>query len=465
MYLAIGQILTYILSFATTVILARTLNPDGFGILTFAGSFISYFAILASFGINGMAVPELTKDKEIQLTKINKILSFKIVLTIISFLLLLVILPFINKPAVIKLTILTSGISLFISSISIEWVFTAMQEMKFISISNIINSFLYALLIVIGIWIFGNQRIYIIPIFSVIASAVANIYLFLKLNKKIKYKYNFNIKFNDFKYLILQSYPFLFSGVFALFNTNIDMLIIGFVGTGTQLGLYSCAYKFVGLCTTLAAFIYRPVYPIFSKSFYDKDYNLLDKTLNQIRRIIYIIALPIASVTVLLSKDILKLFFGEKYIDAWIPLIILMIFVALYYVREIYGYALMAWGQQKKYMKIVMYSSTVNIVGNLVLIPVFGIIGASVATLISEIINLTCMFYQANKTYKIKYENGYVFKIIVSNLFLMIIIVLMKYFNVNLILIMIIVGIVYLAMLFLLRVIDIKEIKTLISKK
>nr|WP_242946856.1 polysaccharide biosynthesis C-terminal domain-containing protein [Clostridium haemolyticum] len=65
--------------------------------------------------------------------------------------------------------------------------------------------------------------------------------------------------------------------------------------------------------------------------------------------------------------------------------------------RENYGYSLNAWNKENKYLKSVIISSLTNLILNLIFIPIYGIIAASITTLVSEVLNF---FYYEKVFYK-----------------------------------------------------------------
>ncbi|WP_278280846.1 polysaccharide biosynthesis C-terminal domain-containing protein [Clostridium saccharobutylicum] len=118
-----------------------------------------------------------------------------------------------------------------------------------------------------------------------------------------------------------------------------------------------------------------------------------------------------------------------------------------------------AWNLQKKYMKVVLLSSIYNIISNFAFIKYYGIEGAAVNTLISEIINVVLMFKISRNVVKIKYENKFIAKILVSSLGMSVIILICKIVTYNAIILSIIGGGIYFCLLFITNTISISEIK------
>ena len=241
--------------------------------------------------------------------------------------------------------------------------------------------------------------------------------------------------------LVKLSFPFFFSGIFATINCNIDTIFLGYMTNPVEVGLYNSAYKIINMLIVIATIIFTPVYPILIELYNNENsinFNKLTNLVNIVRKIIMIISIPILFISFILGKNIISTFYGETYIEASNVLSILLIYVALLYIRELYGYRLNACGLQNKYMKIVCFSAFINIVLNIILIPIWGMIGSAITTLVSEIINLIFMYYISQKYKYIKNVNNYLVKIIVSSLIISIICVFIKTYFSNAILISII---------------------------
>jgi O-antigen/teichoic acid export membrane protein len=108
----------------------------------------------------------------------------------------------------------------------------------------------------------------------------------------------------------------------------------------------------------------------------------LNKTLKNTSRLIFLITFPIAFITSIYSNSILKIF-GVGYINASLPLIILMFgqaFCSLFGSATIY---LNMTGRQKIFQYILIIAVVINFVSNRLLVPKYGMIGASISFVLS----------------------------------------------------------------------------------
>ncbi|WP_242846036.1 polysaccharide biosynthesis C-terminal domain-containing protein [Clostridium novyi] len=128
---------------------------------------------------------------------------------------------------------------------------------------------------------------------------------------------------------------------------------------------------------------------------------------NNVCTIVVLIGVPIVVGGILLSKEIILLVFGEQFIKARIPFIILLLYILVLFMRETYGYGLNAWNREGKYLKSVIISSIANLILNLIFIPKYGIIAASITTLVSELLNFFIMRKYALEVVSTDYLKNY----------------------------------------------------------
>lgn len=458
--LTVANIIGQVLMFIAVVYTARYFGPNNFGIINFSNVIVTYFTAIASFGLQTLGTIEIAKSNKNNNFKINTIISLRLVLAVIAYILIIICVIFINKSIVYKLNILAYGLTIFPTAIYVDWIFNANEEMQFNSRSIIIKNLLYSFLVIVSLVGFKIKNLYYLPIFMFISTLLSSLYLLRIIKKYYNIKFKFIINISEYKYLISSAWPFFFSGIFATINSNIATLMLGFMRSDYEIGIYNSVYKIVNVFIMVAGLLFTPVYPLLIKYYNENKILKLNVLINNLRKIIYIISIPLVFAAFILNKEIIITLYGDKYKGASFVFTILIIYVAILFVREIYGYSLSAWNLQKKYMNIVLISSFYNIISNVIFIKKFGIQGAALNTLISEIINLILMFKVSRSNVKIKYKNSFIFKIVASSIVMSFVIYLIKYITSNGIILSAIGIVAYFAMLFICKVVTINELRT-----
>jgi len=457
-----GNFSNKLILFFINIYIANRFSTEQFGIVNFCTVFVSYFLMLANMGTQNYAVLELSKIK-VSVEKIgSQILNIRLIFSIISYLLLIIIVYISKFDHLTKVGIILSGLTIIFTSFNISWIFNAFQDMKHMSISLFIQNFVAFIFILLIIEVLNMKSINIVNLSYSIGTLCSSIYLFIIFKRKYGIRLHQRLDLNQSKRIINQSIPFFFSGIFATINCNIDIILIGVMLGNQNVGLYSAAYKIINVLLVVSTIIFTPLYPVIIRLFSQKDKKLY-KILYTTKKVIYSLAIPLIMVSFSVSKKIISTFYKSEYYTAHTVLSILLIYVGVFFVREFYGYQLSAFSLQKKYMKIVLVSSSVNIIMNIILIPRFGYQVAAITTLISEIINLFLMRYIVNKIIKVKLETTIIIKITISSIIVLLFINLILKMNIFIIFMTSVV--IFVGLLFALKVFSILEIKQLIIKE
>lgn len=183
--------------------------------------------------------------------------------------------------------------------------------------------------------------------------------------------------------LLVFSIPLLVLALFSLVVNWTDTIVLGYLRTTEDVGIYNAALPIALLIPILLngmSYIYMPVL----SDLYSQ------KKLNEIRRMyavttkwIFALTYPIFLVVVLFPRPVLSLLFGRAYLAGSTALQILVIGFFVHTFLGLNGATLLSLGETKYLMWASAISSIVNILLNLILILWFGILGAAVATALS----------------------------------------------------------------------------------
>ena len=118
---------------------------------------------------------------------------------------------------------------------------------------------------------------------------------------------------------------------------------------------------------------------------------------SKLSKISFLIAIPIF-ITLLLFSDIFLALFGDDYIKGSVVLLILAFMATLNAWFGSTGYSLTMTGRQMTLAKLILLALAVNIILDVILIPIMGIEGAAIATFISTVgWNVVAILYIKNK--------------------------------------------------------------------
>lgn len=201
--------------------------------------------------------------------------------------------------------------------------------------------------------------------------------------------------------LVVFSAPLLLSTVFAILLTHVDTLLIGYLRSSYEVGLYNAAYPLAtGLLLVLSAFGFLYL-PLTSRLDSENRLEEIDAIYKTTTKWIYIVTFPVFLIFTMFSGDALSIFFGENYRPAGLALTILSIG---FFTNASFGRnreTLSALGHTMQIFVANMAAFILNILLNFVLIPYYGIVGAAIASALSYVIMNIIIYYVLDRLYNI----------------------------------------------------------------
>ena len=453
----IGQLFTFVI----VIYYSGIIGKYNFGKITLAQQILLYFTMIVLFGIQTYGTRIVSADRENAYKKAGEIITFRLVISLICFAVICLSTFVINKDINFKVIFVIFGLTLIPTALNIDWVFNGLQEMQHNAIYNLCKNIIPC--IIIFIFLKSENNMYIIPIAIFIGLSIGVIYQYIIFF--IADKGKFELRFNKDIVLKYSRYgmPFLMSGFFSMINNNADKIIMGFTRTEGELGIYQAAYIFISFLINVAAIIFTPVFPLLIKYFHEDKKEELRRICDGTSKLVAFTVVPIFVGGIILSKDIILLY-KKEYFQAYEPLRILLFYILILFIREIYGYQLNAYKLEKEYLKIIIISSVANLVFNIILIPKYGMIAAAWVTTLTELINLIFMRRCARRVVRTT-DISYIGKAFVPAGIMGLGILGLKWINMNVIVIILISIVVYGVFAVITKVINLQEVKVLFSKR
>lgn len=363
---------------------SRILMPEGLGKVNFALSIISYFAIISSLGIENYGIREAAKlrDDKIQLSKFSKeIFMINMISTIVAYALLAVAIIFIPKFLEYRRLLIVSSATILFTTLGMNWLYSAVEDYLYITIRSII--FQVISLILLFLLVHSKDDYVKYAAISVVSNVGSNILNFVHSRKYISFKIDKPLKFKKH----LKPIMVLFAMAVAVkIYTVLDTTMIGFLKNDYEVGIYTAATKINKIVLSLVVSIGTVLLPRLSyySSMEDKTefYKLAYKGFD----ILLLIALPSAVGLSLLSTSIVHLLSGNGYEAAILPMRIMNPIIVVIGLSNFIGIQMfMPLNKEKWTLYSVLVGAVVNFFINLFLIPIYGSVGASIATLCAEI--------------------------------------------------------------------------------
>lgn len=369
------------LAFAVTVVLARYLGPEQFGILAYAISLVSLFAVAGQVGLSGLVVRELVKDPENK----NTIMGTSFVLKGLGYLIgfsLVLTTAFLTEPfgSVEFWVLLIIAFSLIFKPLDvIDFWFQSFLQAKYIAISAtvaaVISSALKLLLVFLG------AQLVLFAVASLIQAVIGAILLISFFVTKSKLKVtDWQFSKDKAKELFSQGWVVFLGSIFAVIYLKVDQVMLKWLVGTEEVGIYALAASLSEAWYFVPAAIVASFFPklIKLKQESPKQYH---HRLQQLFDFLFVIALVVAVLVTLLAQPIISTLFGEAYLGA-IPILVVHIWAALFIFMRA------AFSKWILIENVLMFSlitqglgALANVALNFWLIPLYGGLGAAYATL------------------------------------------------------------------------------------
>ncbi len=368
-------------SFILVLFVARSLGVSGLGKFSIAISLFFIFQTISSLGFSHLITREVARDR----SKAGKYLIngsfvglFFSVLTAGAMCLVGYLL---NYPADTALAIYILSLALIpvVFSLVCHSICRAFERLEYVSIPLIAGNLFK---VVVGLLILSKGYGLVELMVAILGSHLLNLSISFYFVLKCTGRPLFKIDSDFCKWLVKTTPTFALIFIFATIYWNVDILMLSKIKGATEVGFYSAAYKLMNVWKIVPLAYLMALQPVISRLFQSSLEKFRIACTNSIRYL-FMVMLPVAVGTTLLSKNFILLFFKERFLVSADVLSILIWTLVPYTINITLAHSLIASNKQKINLRSLLISMTCNVTLNSILIPRFSFLGAAMATLIS----------------------------------------------------------------------------------
>jgi PST family polysaccharide transporter len=389
LWLVSEKVTVLLVSLFTNVIIARYLGVSDFGSLNFAIAVYALFTPLTYLGLNSIVTRELINRPERHVRLMGSAFLLKLVGGV---LLLIILVPFsglfiIDTDAANIVKIL--AVSAVFESFSIigYWLISRSMARSYTLASVgalLISSSLKIVLVYLG------GSLLMLAIATASQAFVLSILLWLSYRQNNRYVVSWEPNPKLALELLSQSWPLAIAALFAIVYLKIDQVMLGQMLDTTAVGVYSAASRLSEIWYALPVAFATAVFPLMVANRREDEKKYRDILKKSYGFVFYSSFLVIGPV-ILLSEWVVEVLFGSEFRRAGSILTIHILACPAMFLGAIQSKALIAEGLQKYGLYRDVTGSVLNISMNLVLIPLYGGIGAAISTVVSYTF-IVCVF-------------------------------------------------------------------------
>ncbi len=383
-----GSLSIIAFGFLSMLLAVRHLPAEDYGAFVLLQVVAGFLVEISALGLT-LSVPKFladTEDRTIQSELVSSVIIFRIVtiagislvavaarntlLSLFDATLLLDLLLF------IPVLVLTQGLAKLLRSI-----LQGLFAFKMVGATDFISSLLNFVLVLFFV-LLAHQSVLGLVYAKVISMGVSCVLAYLAIPVSKKWALNRALLTRVIRFGLPLQVNYILTFIFL----RVDTLIIGALMGPAEIAYYEVARK-IPENLTMAYEAFRVVfYPFIARFAANGESDKAASFINHSARWISLITIFGALIAFLFGHEIIVLLFTEQYLPSVPAFILLMASLNLTLIDYTLGYSLVAVGDSSKPMIINTLHTTTNLVGNLLLIPALGIIGAAISSILGFVV-------------------------------------------------------------------------------
>lgn len=461
LFQAFGKILSSLCSLGAIVLITRYLGPGLFGEYSTSIAFLQIFGILVDLGLTLVTV-QMISEKGANIKKIlDNLFSFRILSAFFFMALAPLAVVFFPYPGIVKIGVLVGAVAFFFNAVNQVLIGLFQKELKMgkVAFAEIANRVVFLILTGIAVVFHFNLIAFLV---AMAAGNFINFIILYLLAQKIV-KINFDFDFSVWKEIFRRSWPIAAGIALNLIYLRADIFILSLYKKAEDVGFYSASYKIIDFLTAFPYMLLGLVLPILTLAWSEKNSEKFKEISQKTFDFLNILAIPLVAGGIILAKPLMIFFAGKEFSESGEILQILLLALGMIFPATIFTHAVIAIGKQKSMLWGFGVSAVLTLTGYIWLIPKFSYFGAAWMTVFSEALIL---LWSAGVVYKYSkfFPESKLLKRSLSASIVMAWILWMLGIQ-NIILAIPVGAIIYFALLFAVKGINLKMIREVISLK
>ena len=456
------QILTIILPIITVPYVTRIFTSEDLGSYGFYYSIVSYFSLFAMLGIGIYGTKQIAAARDVSSTFWN-IYAIQLIASLLA--LFVYVITLVSIPKMSGMVPIILGIVLLTKMIDISWLFTGKEDFKKITLRNTMVK--VAGVISIFTFIKSSEDLYLYIFLIVIFDFLGQFVMWIPAKKFIK-RPSFDTKIikKNLHPIVLLFLPQVAISLYVV----LDRTLLGLLGSYSDVGIYEQGQKLTSILLTVVSSLGAVMLPRVANLLSERKEKEAQNMVKFSFILYNLIIFPMIFGLIAINEVFVKLFLGQNFQDVKYVLYIIVFNIMFIGWTNILGYqVLVVRNKNKEFMLSTTIPAFVSVAVNIAVIPFFGYIGASITSVVVETLVFAIQwYYSRNIINKNLLFNKDLTKIICSSLVMFGVVMLCKIMLgfdgiVGLVIYLVVGGISYLAMIFLLKTINIREMKAMLK--
>jgi len=380
--ITIGKVLADICTFTMFVVLSRQYGQEGIGRYSVAMAWTGVFVVLGNFGLGELLVKTISRRADGFGDYVGRVLPIYGAAVVSIIALFGLTLPWVPLEPDLKRVIAVIGVynAGYALIAGMRAVFTAREAMH---LGALLEFSLRLTTAALGIALALSGQPLVVTVASMPAMTFVHVILgYLLLSRRFG---PLRLRFSPaFAWRTLrESRTYGMAVLLTFVAQRLDVICLGAILGASAAGLYNVSYRLVFFLMMLSQLGSQSIYPLASRLFLSSRAEQSRLYRRSVRMVI-LACLPAAGGLALIAGEIVPAIYTEQFIDAIPVLQLLTLALFVVCLRSVADVFMLACDLQVARTKLRWVAVTLNLGGNLLLIPLLGIVGAAISTIVAE---------------------------------------------------------------------------------
>ncbi|EOX8503943.1 flippase [Salmonella enterica] len=368
---------------------ARHLGPKTYGELAYVVTLVSFFQVIALLGMDSILVRDISNNKKEANEVLGSALFLRLLSGVLCLFLVVLFTYFFNGYNTAVLVLLAGGSLLFQCVDTIDIWFQSQSQSKRTVIAKLSS---YTITNILRVFcILTNFPLWTFALLLSVDAMLASIALFYAYRTyKTTEKWRPGLK--KCKEILSESWPFMISGISIILYMRVDQVMIKNMLGEASLGVYAASLQFSTLWNFVPLTLSISIAPYIARKKKD-GVEIYKKVLKNTFLLFSVLGWMITLFVAALSPFIINIMLGAKY-SSGTPVLAVHVITNLFICL---GVAQSLWIVNERKGSLVLYKSLTGLIvcfiSNFILIPIYGIEGAAISAVISQL--SACILFNA----------------------------------------------------------------------
>jgi len=381
-----GQLMIKVLSVLFSILVVRRLGDVGYGKYSFILAYVGIFAVFSQMGMGPYTVREIAKGKSRTRFLFWNTLALRLVLSAITIVLTTGSAHLLGYSPAIVAGVFIASLGLLLQAVQrpFNGIMVGSERLDYQAKVQVAKQLVFVLLGTI-LLLLGGRYV------GLLVASLGGVAVMTLLSARIVLRgYDVGpvaIQPRRWSGLLRASIPFGVVGLATMMSYKIDTIFLSFYHGDAVVGWYAAPYNLIMMLMIISHSINQSLYPSLTRR-YAEDAGAVGRVFGRVLKYLLIISLPVAMGATILARPIVFALYGEAFEHSTVALQVLIWVLPAMFLTDLFGHTAMAMGNERDVARVNAVSAGFNVTLNLLLIPSYGLVGAAITTVLTELVEI-----------------------------------------------------------------------------